>query len=141
MRAANALPACACNATPHALACSIVAPRAVKPVISPESTSPDPDVGKTIFPPSCRHSETSGAPMNVVAPLSATTAFHRRAASSTAASGSSSTRDLSLPLKCANSPACGVSNIGDEGRLGAADDAGARLDGRASVRQYVLDPQ
>jgi hypothetical protein len=37
--------------------------------MSPASTSLDPDVAKPTFPPSCRHSEPSGAPMNVIAPF------------------------------------------------------------------------
>jgi hypothetical protein len=101
------------------------------------------------IPASCRYSEPSVAPKNVIAPLSATTAFHRRATSSTAASGLSSIRDLSLPLKCASSPAWGVSNIGDED--GAAEDAGACLDDtsrqradhihRARIQHHLGTPQ
>ena len=84
----------------------------------PASTSPEPDVASPTLPPSCCHRSPPGAAITVRAPFSATTAFQSCAASTAWRSGAAPISSFAMPVRCAISPACGVSRTGTLKRKG-----------------------
>ena len=112
-RSASCSPARACSATPQQAACSSVAPRAARPAMMPASVSPEPEMARPTLPPSCCHSVAVGRGDH------GARAFQRHHGVPVLArrarawpSGSATMSSLASPVRCAISPACGVTMTG-----------------------------
>ena len=107
---ASASPARACSATPQTAACSSGAPRAASPAMMPASTSPEPEVARPTLPPSWRQARPSGVAMTVRRALQRDDGVPApRRVARVRAPGRRRWLPSPAPVRCAISPACGVS--------------------------------